>query len=81
VVGIAVSKEEKEEMIKVNQEVDILEENDKEVYSDGKTIGVESHWNHNDWVVLVIGDKRYRIAVAADDLEAAIDNAQNVNRF
>ena len=67
-------------MIKVTQTVDILEENGKEV-SLGKSpcIEVRSHWNHNEWVVLVVGERS--ITVEADDLEAAIENATNINRF
>jgi len=67
-------------MIKVSQQVEIYEENDKEVpIGTNKYMGVESHWNHNERVILVIEGKR--ITVIADDLEAAITNATNINRF
>jgi hypothetical protein len=37
-------------------------------------IGVNSHWNRNEFVVLVIGSKRY--TVVGNDLVAAVRNAQ-----
>jgi len=38
---------------------------------------VESHWNHNEQVILKIGKKS--ITVIARDLETAIENATNTN--
>jgi hypothetical protein len=68
------------EMIKVKQTVEIYEENDQEVsLGKEKSIGVESHWNHDEWVILIAGKRR--ITVNAEDLKTAIDNATNINRF
>lgn len=40
---------------------------------------VSSHWNQENMVVLRIGEKEY--TVSKRDLEAAISNAVNSNRF
>lgn len=67
-------------MIEVKQEITIYEEDDKEVPTGtNKVMGVESHWNHDEWVILRVGSKH--ITVNADDLSTAIDNATNINRF
>ena len=67
-------------MIKVKQTVEIYEENDAEVpIGTNKSIEVESHWNWNERVILVIG--RRRITVIGEDLITAIQNAMNTNRF
>lgn len=67
-------------MIKVKQEVQIYEEDDKDVaLGERKYIEVESHWNYNERVILVVEGKR--ITVLEDDLRAAITNATNINRF
>jgi len=67
-------------MIKVSQTIRIYEENDKEVpIKIDKYMGVESHWNRDERVILVIDGER--ITVIAADLEAAISNATNINRF
>jgi hypothetical protein len=67
-------------MITVKQIVEVYEENGETVpIGLTKTIGVDSHWNHNEWVVLVI-DRR-RLTVKGSDLEAAITNAMHSNRF
>ena len=67
-------------MIKVKQEVEIYEEDDEEIKGlEGKHLTVESHWNWDERVTLVIGRKRY--TVLGDDLKTAIDNAMNINRF
>ena len=42
-------------------------------------IGVNSHWNNDDMVVLKVGKRNY--TVVADSLTAAIKNATNVNRY
>ncbi len=63
-------------MIKVIQEVDVYEV-DGEDAPVGKEIkvGVASHWNRNQLVVLVIGKKQY--TVLGSDLKTAIENAEN----
>lgn len=67
-------------MIKVEQEVEIYEENGKEVpIGTKKVMGVESHWNRNEWVILRVGSNR--VAIKARDLRAATENATNVSRF
>jgi len=67
-------------MIKVKQTVEIYEENDVEVsIGTSKSLGVESHWNHNERVILGFGEKR--ITVVGRDLITAIQNAMNTNRF
>lgn len=67
-------------MIKVSQQVRIYEEGDKEIrLGTSRFMGVESHWNRDEMVILEIGKER--ITVLADDLEAAIRNATNINRF
>jgi len=67
-------------MIKVKQTVEIYEENGGEIpLGISKHMTVESHWNRDERVILVIG--RRRITVIAADLQAALDNATNTNRF
>ena len=68
------------EMITVKQTVRIYEENDQETpLGAEKNIGIESHGNYDNQVILVIG--RRRITVIGEDLKTAIDNAMNINRF
>ena len=65
-------------MIKVKQEVTIYEEDGKDVpMTTRKSLGVESHWNWNERVILVLGEKR--ITVIGRDLTTAITNAMNIN--
>lgn len=73
-------------MIKSTNEVDIYEvdgKEDKDKFPHPK-LEVVSHWNWETFVVLVIpaiGEAPERmITVKARDLEAAIKNAQNINR-
>lgn len=65
-------------MIKVKNEVKIHERNDEDIaLLENRCIGVESHWNNEEKVVLVVDGERY--AVAAKDLLCAIENATNTN--
>jgi len=66
-------------MITVTQSVEIYEENGEEVsiVKDTPYMGVESHWNHQERVILVLGERR--ITVDALDLRTAINNATNTN--
>jgi len=67
-------------MIKVKQTVEIYEENGEEIpLGISKHMTVESHWNRDEWVILVIGRRRITVLVA--DLQAALVNATNTNRF
>lgn len=66
-------------MIKVKNEIKVCEINNKEVDWPKNSIQVLSHWNDDNKVVLVIDDKCY--TVSANDLEAAIKNATNINRY
>lgn len=69
-------------MIDVENKVQLYEK-DGEKYSsigDGKEhLIVKNHWNDRDMVVLKLGKKR--VTVSARDLEAAIKNSTNVNRY
>jgi len=62
--------------IEVTQKIEVYEINDEEVPI-GKTvtIGVESHWNLDESVVLRIGRKSY--TVVGNDLITATKNAMN----
>lgn len=68
-------------MIKVVNKVRVYEVNDKEIdnIKDEKTLEVASHWNVDRFVVLKIND--IKITVSANDLEAAIKNATNTNKY
>lgn len=63
-------------MIKVKNEVRSFDAN---LDATDEPLCVESHWNDKDLVVLSIGYKT--VTVSARDLEAAIKNATNTNRF
>ena len=65
-------------MIEITQIVEIVEE-DGEQWPENKRLIVSSHWNRNEWVVLKLDEREF--AVGVDDLEAAIKNATNVNRY
>ena len=58
--------------IKVINEVEICEINDDACEDDNKII-IESHYNDNERIVLVIDKKRY--TVHAKDLKQAAENA------
>ena len=67
--------------IRVSQEIPVYEIGEKETEIGNRFVGVvqiQSHWNRDAWVVLVVTGEKY--AVAAADLLAAIENARNVNR-
>lgn len=67
-------------MIKIKQTIEIYEENDEQVpMGINKSMGVESHWNRDERVILVVGKRR--ITVIGQDLITAIQNAMNTNRF
>lgn len=62
--------------IKVEQTIEIYEENGAELpVGINKSLGIESHWNRNERVVLVLGNKR--ITIIGSDLLTAIHNAMN----
>lgn len=66
-------------MIKVSDEVPVYEINDTEATGlERPTISVQSHWNRDAFVVLVVDGKRY--TVTARDLQAATNNATNSAR-
>lgn len=63
-------------MIKVHNEVptykdDLNSSHDTPVF-------VDSHWNYDDRVYLIIGDKK--VCVVGRDLQTAITNAMNIRR-
>ena len=62
--------------IDITQKINVYEVDDEEVAT-GKTVelGVNSHWNYDDFVVLEFGGKK--LTVDADNLMAAIQNATN----
>jgi hypothetical protein len=63
----------------------ITVQSDVRTYEDGfepnktKIVIVRSHWNNDKMVELVVGTETVR--VLARDLQAAIENATNTNRF
>jgi len=62
--------------IEIKQKVKAYEVDDTDVpVGVDKTVGVDSHWNRDNWVVLHIGRNRY--TVVGDDMKTAIDNAMN----
>lgn len=68
-------------MIKVRSEMDIFEVDGKkpEDYPPPKLV-IESHWNCPNRVVVVLPDGK-RFTVIVSDLDAAIRNATNSNRY
>lgn len=67
-------------MIHVHNEVKIYEIDDKEIpIGNSKKLHVESHWNSEKMVILMFVD--FRITVTASDLQQAISNATNSNRY
>ena len=63
-------------MIEVNQKIQVYEEDGFDIsIGEDKTIGIESHWDDDSLVTIVIGSKSY--TVNASDLERAIENATN----
>lgn len=66
-------------MIKVKNEVKVYEHNGEDIaLLEDIFVGIESHWNNKDKVVVVINGERY--AVVAEDLLCAVTNATNSNR-
>ena len=69
-------------MISVHSKVTVLEVQNKAIDLigiGGKDLLVESHWNDNKLVVLTLDD--VTLTVCATDLQQAISNATNSNRF
>ncbi len=67
-------------MIKVCSIVNVKEVNGVEPKAgDGPGIAVKSHQNNSGLVVLAIGEREYTVTAA--DIEAAVANARNSNRF
>lgn len=62
-------------MIKVSNEIKTYEGGQL----DKPVIQLNSHWNDNKMVVIVIDGKQYTVCAA--DLKAAVDNATNTARF
>ena len=66
-------------MIKVRNEVAVIETNGKETQGlERPLLIVASHWNWDDRVELTVGGDR--ITVLARDLIAAVNNATNTRR-
>lgn len=62
--------------IKVAQEVKVYEVNEEEVgVGKEEHITVDSHWNRREFVVIGFGDKK--LTVVGNNLQTAIENAQN----
>ena len=72
-------------MIDVRQEIKLYEVDGEAVtVLDHPVLVVKSHWNQNTMVVLEIGtaeEGKKVCTVLAADLEAAIENATNINRY
>jgi hypothetical protein len=71
--------------IQVSNIVNVYEFNNEENTSDNVILNVDSHWNRESIIVLKIKlldtDTEFNIAVAANDLEAAIKNATNTSKY
>lgn len=66
--------------IKVQCEVRVYEIDGKEVpYVDNQGIRVCSHWNWQQFVVIVLPDGK-SLTVSHSDLSAAINNSKNSNK-
>ncbi len=66
-------------MIEVENKVELYELNGDEISGiDRPTITVKSHWNDDDFVIIVIDNKEY--TVAENDIITAIKNACNINK-
>ncbi len=62
--------------IKVTQQIEVIEKDDTEIPIDKELyLGINSHWNFDDWIVLTIGKQKY--TVNGDNLIEAIRNAMN----
>jgi hypothetical protein len=63
--------------IKVTQEIKVYEIGGKEVpLGTDKNLGILSHWNVRDFVILNFGNEM-QITVSGNDLITAINNAMN----
>jgi hypothetical protein len=67
-------------MINVENTVKIYEIGGKENKDAPEEIKIHSHWNRSEMVNIELPGFA-KITVAAKDLKAAIDNAQNVARY
>ena len=65
-------------MIRVQQSIEVHELDGKEAPHKGLVIGVDSHWNRRNFIVLIVNEHRYTVVGA--DLLAAVENARNINR-
>lgn len=65
-------------MIKVKNEVYASELNGRR--ADSRSLTIESHWNNPDLVVISFQDD-HKLTFSARDLQAAIKNATNMNRY
>ena len=62
--------------VKVNQTIRIYEEDDVELpIGVNKHLGIESHWNNHERVILLLGKKR--VTVIGSDLLLALHNAMH----
>lgn len=61
--------------------VPVYEENNKRVDAVDQHLMVAAHWNEDKKVVISSPDGKQSWTVTARDLEAAIKNATNTNRF
>ena len=62
--------------LQIRQSVEVYEIDDEDVgIGENFYIGVDSHWNRDEMVVLKLGSKSY--TVLGRDLKTAIDNAMN----
>ncbi len=60
--------------MKVSNEIGIYEKDDKDILGgDGPIIKIESHWNDNHRINIIIGKTTYTVIAA--QLRAAINNA------
>jgi hypothetical protein len=67
-------------MIRVNNKVKVYEQDNVQLpVNENVELVVESHWNRDDCVVLIVDGKKY--TVIGKDLHAAIINAKNCARY
>ncbi len=65
-------------MIEIKQEIQVYEIDGEDVGGvDGKTIGINGHWNNPRLVVIVVDGKEY--TVSGRDMQVAMDNAMRTN--
>lgn len=68
-------------MIKAESEVEILEIDGERTTISRPTITVKSHRSFSNEVIFYFHDGKYSYSFSKRDLEAAIENATNVNRY